>query len=159
MTRLGNGLTRTARRLALGVAATAAAAVLVAPLALATPESDAASMVLPCWTSASIASLISRAWVVLSKSKTAILPLPADVEIVSVSFWYVVVVQPAASSAGTSFPALADALDWPSAAGFGLVAPHAARANVITIAGTASSLMSPDRTGPLGDVREKICRT
>jgi len=71
----------------------------------------------------------------------------------------VVVVQPAASSAGMSFPALADALDWPSAAGFGLVAPQAARANVITIAGTASNLMSSDRTGRLGDVRETTCRT
>jgi len=49
MTRLGNGLTRTARRLALGVAATAAAAVLVAPLALATPESDAADAISAAW--------------------------------------------------------------------------------------------------------------
>lgn len=49
MTRLGNGLTRTARRLALGVAVTAAAAVLVAPLALATPESDAADAINAAW--------------------------------------------------------------------------------------------------------------
>ena len=49
MTRLGNGLTRTVRRLALGVAATAAAAVLVAPLALATPESDAADAISAAW--------------------------------------------------------------------------------------------------------------
>jgi uncharacterized protein with LGFP repeats len=49
MTRLGNKLTRTARRLALGVAATAAAAVLVAPLALATPESDAADAINAAW--------------------------------------------------------------------------------------------------------------
>jgi len=52
MTRLGNGLTRTARRLALGVAATAAAAVLVAPLALATPESDAADAINSAWNAA-----------------------------------------------------------------------------------------------------------
>ena len=52
MTRLGNGLTRTARRLALGVAATAAAAVLVAPLALATPESDAADAINAAWNAA-----------------------------------------------------------------------------------------------------------
>lgn len=51
MTRLGNGLTRTARR-SLGVAATAAAAVLVAPLALATPESDAADAISAAWVAA-----------------------------------------------------------------------------------------------------------
>jgi len=49
MTRLGIGLTQTARRIALGVAATAAAAVLVAPLALATPESDAADAIGAAW--------------------------------------------------------------------------------------------------------------
>ena len=49
MTRLGLGLTRTARRFTLGVAATAAAAVLVAPLALATPESDAADAISAAW--------------------------------------------------------------------------------------------------------------
>jgi uncharacterized protein with LGFP repeats len=49
MTRLGNKLTRTARRVALGVAATAAAAVLVAPLALATPEGDAADAINAAW--------------------------------------------------------------------------------------------------------------
>lgn len=52
MTRLGLGLTRTARRFALGVAATAAAAVLVAPLALATPESDAADAIGAAWAAA-----------------------------------------------------------------------------------------------------------
>ena len=49
MTRLGNKLTRTARRVALGMAATAAAAVLVAPLAIATPESDAADAINAAW--------------------------------------------------------------------------------------------------------------
>ena len=49
MTRLGIRLTRTAQRLALGVAATAAAAVLVAPLAFATPESDAADAINAAW--------------------------------------------------------------------------------------------------------------
>jgi uncharacterized protein with LGFP repeats len=38
--------------LALGVAATAAAAVLVAPLALATPESDAADAINSAWNAA-----------------------------------------------------------------------------------------------------------
>ena len=49
MTLLGLGLTRTARRFTLGVAATAAAAVLVAPLALATPESYAADAISAAW--------------------------------------------------------------------------------------------------------------
>jgi hypothetical protein len=87
------------------------------------------------------------------------LPWPADVEIVSVSFWYVVVVQPAASSAGTSFPALADALDAPSFAGVWLVAPQAARVNVITIAGTASNFMNVNVAGCRSHVRETPCRT
>ena len=52
MTRLGIGLRSTTRRIALGVAATAAAAVLVAPLALATPESDAADAIGAAWTAA-----------------------------------------------------------------------------------------------------------
>ncbi|MEJ6536403.1 MAG: hypothetical protein QNL98_04075 [Mycobacterium sp.] len=52
MTRLKNRLTRTAQRLAVGFAATAAAAVLVAPLALATPESDAADAISAAWDAA-----------------------------------------------------------------------------------------------------------
>jgi len=52
MTRLGNRLTRTVQRVAVGVAATAAAAVLVAPLALATPESDAADAISAAWNAA-----------------------------------------------------------------------------------------------------------
>ncbi len=52
MTRLGIGFTSTTRRIALGVAATAAAAVLVAPLALATPESDAADAIGAAWAAA-----------------------------------------------------------------------------------------------------------
>ncbi|MEI7546361.1 MAG: hypothetical protein WCJ53_16230 [Mycobacteriaceae bacterium] len=52
MTRLGIRLTRTAQRVAVGVAATAAAAVLVAPLALATPESDAADAISAAWNAA-----------------------------------------------------------------------------------------------------------
>ena len=52
MTRLGIGLRSTTRRIALGVAATAAAAVLVAPLALATPESDAADAIGAAWAAA-----------------------------------------------------------------------------------------------------------
>ena len=40
-----------------------------------------------CWTRASTASPMSRAWVVLSKSNTTILPCPAEPRIVSVSFW------------------------------------------------------------------------
>jgi hypothetical protein len=46
--------------------------------------SDAGSMTLACCTCASTASPISRAWVVLSKSKTTILPCPAEPMIVSV---------------------------------------------------------------------------
>ena len=52
MTRLGIGLRSTTRRIALGVVATAAAAVLVAPLALATPESDAADAIGAAWAAA-----------------------------------------------------------------------------------------------------------
>lgn len=52
MTRLGNRFVRSAGRLALAVAATAGAAALVAPMALATPESDAAGAITQAWEAA-----------------------------------------------------------------------------------------------------------
>lgn len=52
MTRLGINLGRTATRLALGAVATAAAALLAVPSALATPESDAADAIGQAWNSA-----------------------------------------------------------------------------------------------------------
>ena len=52
MTRLGNGLMRYGRRLALGVAVTATAAALVSPHAFASPESDAAGAITAAWDAA-----------------------------------------------------------------------------------------------------------
>jgi len=49
---VGNRLARTLRRLTLGVVATAAAAALVAPSALATPESDASDAITQAWDAA-----------------------------------------------------------------------------------------------------------
>lgn len=52
MTRVGNRLSRTIGRLALGVAATAAAAALVVPTAVASPESDASDAINQAWQAA-----------------------------------------------------------------------------------------------------------
>ena len=52
MTRLAGGFIRTARRLALGAAVTAAAATLVVPTAFASPETDAADAINQAWDSA-----------------------------------------------------------------------------------------------------------